>query len=138
MVTSDPVVDSVHGHKTGLSRRHLIRMVGSALLAIAALGVLFGLAPNDSVSKTDIASVLAGDTINQASTKGAPQQSVVNGWTARDLLELIATQGVESRDHRPAVLLTILTLACCLAIVTTQEVTQSQGDDGAAVPHVRS
>ena len=72
---------------------------------------------------------MVSDTLNQGRTEGAPQQSVVNGWTARDLLELTAKQGVEARDHRPAALLTLLVLGMCLALATSVSPTAPK-DDG--------
>lgn len=100
-------------------RAQIARRLGSLVLAVAALAVMVGLAPHDSVTTRDISQVMVGDTLNQARTEGAPQQAVVNGWTARDLLELTATQGVDARDHRPAALLTLLVLGMCLALATS-------------------
>lgn len=96
-----------------------IRRIGATLLAAAAVWIMVALAPQNTVTADDITKVMLGDTLNQARTEGAPQQAVVNGWTARDLLELTAKQGVESRDHRPAALLTLLVLGMCLALTTT-------------------
>ena len=96
-----------------------VRRIGAAVLAAAALGVLFGLAPKDAVTSGDIAVVMAGDRINQDSADSAPKQTVVNGWTARDLLELVARQEVAASDPRPTALLTIGILALCLAIATS-------------------
>lgn len=40
--------------------------------------------------------VIAGnDSLNQLTADSAPQQAVVNGWTARDYLELGSRQGTE-------------------------------------------
>lgn len=97
-----------------------LRRLGALVLAIAALIVIVALAPNDTVTSGDISKVMVDDTLNQARTEGAPQQAVVNGWTARDLLELTAKQGVEARDHRPAALLTLLVLGMCLALATSE------------------
>lgn len=96
-----------------------VRRVGALVLAVAAAVVMVALAPHDTVTASDIDTVLAADTLNQARTEGAPQQSVVNGWTARDFLELSVQQGVDSRDHRPAALLTLLVLGACLGLATS-------------------
>ncbi len=96
-----------------------IRRIGAAILAVAAIIVFFALAPKGGVSAGDIAGVMAGDAINQATADSAPKQTVVNGWTARDLLELIAKQGVAAHDPRPAALLLIGVLALCLFLATT-------------------
>lgn len=95
-----------------------VRRFGAFILAFAALVVVFGMAPRDTVSTGDVAGVMAMDTVNQASADSAPKQTVVNGWTARDLLELIAKQG-QARDHRPAALLTIGVLGLCLGLGTS-------------------
>jgi hypothetical protein len=70
---------------------------------------------------------------NDANTESAPQQQVVNGWVARDLLHVVALQNeaqaetldaiaeslVEARprpapvDHRPARLLVIAVVTLC-------------------------
>lgn len=96
-----------------------IRRIGAALLAVAAIGILFGLAPKDSVSASDVDYVMASDKINQASADSAPKQTVVNGWASRDLLELVAKQQVANQDPRPAALLTIGVLALCLGLGTS-------------------
>lgn len=106
-------------------RALLIRRLGALVLAIAAAVVMVALAPHDSVTTADISNVMFEDTLNQGRTEGAPQQSVVNGWTARDLLELTATQGVEARDHRPAALLTLLVLGLSLGLATAAPTAQA-------------
>jgi hypothetical protein len=75
------------------------------------------------------------DTLNQGRTEGAPQQTVVNGWTARDLLELTAKQGAEARDHRPAALLSLLVLGLCLALATSGPAARGQS---LAMPALKS
>lgn len=96
-----------------------IRRIGAVILAVAAIIVFFALAPKGGVSTGDIAGVMAGDAIDQATADSAPKQTVVNGWTARDLLELIAKQGVAAHDPRPAALLLIGVLALCLFLATS-------------------
>ena len=66
--------------------------VAAACLAIAS-AMSAGCAASYS---SEIDSIMAGDTLNQMSADSAPQQSVVNGWTARDFLELSARQNIES------------------------------------------
>lgn len=100
-------------------RAQIVRRLEALVLAVAALVVMVELAPQDTVTTGDISKVMLADTLNQARTEGAPQQTVVNGWTARDLLELTAKQGAEARDHRPAALLALLVLGLCLALATT-------------------
>ncbi len=105
-----------------------------SLLAAAALGVLFGLAPRDAVTSGDISFVMVGDELNQKSADSSPKQTVVNGWTARDLLELIAKQEVASNDQRPAALLTIAVLALCLGIATSAVSIRPDGTRATPLP----
>ncbi len=117
-------------------RRHrlqIVRQVGAIVLAIAAVVVMVAMAPRDSVTIGDIAYVMAGDSLNQKSAAGAPQQAVVNAWTARDLLELAAKQGVEARDYRPAALLTLLVLGMCLTLATSAPGARRHGVDDSGV-----
>ncbi|TQM63813.1 hypothetical protein [Humibacillus xanthopallidus] len=100
------------------NQRSVVRIVGALILAIAAIGVFFGMAPRSTTSDAAISSVLLDDSINQKAASGAPQQSVVNGWTARDLLTIIARQG-EQRDDRPAALLTLLVLGMAMYVSTS-------------------
>ena len=113
--------------RRGPLTRARIREIGAALLAAAALGVLFGLAPKDAVSATDISFVMAGDKVNQDSADSAPKQTVVNGWTTRDLLELVAKQEVANHDPRPAALLTLGVLALCLNLATSEGAAGARG-----------
>jgi hypothetical protein len=112
-----------------------VRRFGAFILAFAALVVVFGMAPRDTVSTGDVAGVMAMDTVNQASADSAPKQTVVNGWTARNLLELIAKQG-QARDPRPAALLTIGVLGLCLGLGTSssKERTARQSPSGQFAP----
>ena len=75
----------VHHSRTLL----LIRRVGAVVLAAAAMWVVFNLTPADTTSYQDyrVAAAMADDRANQSGAQGAPQQAVVNGWTARDLLD---------------------------------------------------
>ena len=56
----------------------------------------------------DVPEALLVDTANNARTEGAPQQAVVNGWTAKDLLTVIAREGAQPSDERPAALLVLV------------------------------
>jgi hypothetical protein len=50
-----------------------------------------------------IQQALADDTANNVLTQGAPQQTVVNGWTARDLLTIIAKENQDILTAQGAV-----------------------------------
>jgi hypothetical protein len=68
--------------------------------------------------RADISAALADDKINNTSTQGAPQQAVVNGWTAKDLLTVIASEGAE-QDQRPAALLALAVIGLAGGIATS-------------------
>jgi uncharacterized protein YqgV (UPF0045/DUF77 family) len=91
----------------------IIRRAGALALVAAAIAVWLLMAPDepvmpevqvqDSVSDTsdDIAEALGDYALNEANTQGAPQQTVVNGWTAKDLLTIIAKQQNEALTRDP-------------------------------------
>lgn len=93
--------------------RHNLRRIGFFLLAVAAVVVFFVGAP--SVGESDIDDALFTAELNEESAEGAPQQSVVNGWVARDLLEVIAR---DQGDERVPALLLIGVLAFVLHATT--------------------
>jgi hypothetical protein len=97
----------------------LIRRVGAIVLAAAAVMVLFGMAPEHTTSPSMISAALSDDQLNQSNAQGAPQQAVVNGWTARDLLTIIARQGEEARDDRPTVFAFLALLGVLLFVGTS-------------------
>lgn len=70
----------------------------------------FGMAPDSREASFEeaISEALLVDTANNARTEGAPQQAVVNGWTAKDLLTVIAREGAQPSDERPAALLVLV------------------------------
>ena len=90
-----------------------IRYAGYLVLAIAAVAVFVVLRPKiDTVTPTLpsatsyeslITSALDADTANNLRTEGAPQQQVVNGWTAKDLLTIIAKENIDILKAQGAV-----------------------------------
>lgn len=133
-----------------------VRKIGALLLAAGAVTIWFALAPepaavasapttaaaeklpSDTVTRADIAQIMVGDSLNQTSADSAPKQTVVNGWTARDLLEAIAQQGADTYqairaaaepivfppepepDERPAALLTLGVAGVALLLFTSE------------------
>lgn len=97
----------------------VVRKVGALIIGLAAIAVWFAMAPetgsdvvandstgsdsvsssvksgatNSSTSNSAINSIMTDDGLSQISADSAPKQTVVNGWTTRDLLEVIALQG---------------------------------------------
>ncbi len=109
----------------------LVRRVGAIVLALAAVVVWFAMAPDESSDRSsDIASALAEYELNDARTQGAPQQQVVNGWVAKDLLTIMAEQQNESvTDERLPALAVLVVLGLALHMATS---TRTAGADGAA------
>jgi hypothetical protein len=123
-----------------------IRRVGLAVLAIGALAIFFLMEPDPpeagslNLSATNYQSLIdvamSDYNANDALTDSAPQQQVVNGWVARDLLQIQArqladvldalTQETESgqlvatTDPRVPALLVVAILAFCLIGFTTE------------------
>ena len=123
-----------------------IRRWGMGLLAVAAIAVYFGLAPDEpdegstSLTPTNYQTLVSGAMsdydVNNANTDSAPQQQVVNGWVAKDLLQIQALeladmlnaisqeneqgQLVAATDDRIPALLVVAVLAITLIGITTE------------------
>ena len=100
-----------------------VRTVGSVVLAVAALAVWFGMAP-EPVTRGDAGEIVAAEALadlNEATAEGAPQQAVVNGWHTVDLLEIIARESMEPEpvDHRTEALLLIGVIGLAFGIATS-------------------
>lgn len=143
-----------------------IRYVGFAVLAIAAAAAFVYFAPKEVTSSYSLPSAsqyeslitqtLSDDAANNLRTEGAPQQQVVNGWTARDLLTIIAkeqadilrAQGAvvdatgslqtQPFDQRIPALLLIAVLAICWSGVTTPRPVVERLNAGVQEPVVGS
>jgi hypothetical protein len=107
---------------------YTIRRIGAVALIVAAIGIWFGMKPASSDTSSSygaaITAALAADTANNASATGTPQQTVVNGWTAKDLLTIIANEGASPQplpvDGRPAALLTLVVIGFGLELATSR------------------
>lgn len=85
--------------------RDKVRAAGFAVAAVAAVAVFIVFTaniptstqtlPNATQYETLISDALDADRLNNMTTESAPQQQVVNGWTARDLLIIIAKENVD-------------------------------------------
>jgi hypothetical protein len=114
------------------NRVSLIRRIGFAVIAAAAVVVTVLGAPaspepiSTETFERQITVALEDYESNEASTSGAPQQQVVNGWVARDLLTILAQQTnavlaasqTSATDPRVPILLMLLVLALTLYAVT--------------------
>lgn len=109
--------------RSGLEITKLVfRLTGTLVIAVLAVVAFFLAGPNDftpqhSAEREEFA---AAHALNEELTSGAPQQSVVNGWTQNDLLGLISRQLDDGSggDQRPAILLTLGVLLLALRTVT--------------------
>jgi hypothetical protein len=97
-----------------------IRAAVFIALAIAAVLTFFLFQPKAPKDRAaEISAALVTDAANAKSSSSAPQQQVVNGWTARDLLEIetkIAndqSQSAGGHTKQIAALLLIGVLAIC-------------------------
>ena len=85
-----------------------VRRVGLAILSIAAIAIFFLMEPEPpeegslNLSATNYQSLIdlamSDYDANDARTDSAPQQQVVNGWVARDLLQIQARQLADVLD----------------------------------------
>lgn len=112
--------------------RSKVRKIGFAALAVAAVAItlLSQPPPPEPVDTSDfdrqITVALDDYESNNAMTSGAPQQEVVNGWIARDLLTvltkqtnaMLAASQSTAGDPRIPLLLMLLVLAVCLHALT--------------------
>ncbi|WP_138732011.1 hypothetical protein [Modestobacter excelsi] len=124
----------------------VVRRAGALALVAAAIAVWLLMAPDKPVmpevqvqdSVTDrssaISQALSDYELNENRAQGAPQQTVVNGWVTKDLLEILARQQNEAltrdavstpvtpivpNDERIPALLGLLVLGAGLALLTT-------------------
>ena len=149
----------------------IVRRIGAVALLAAAIAVWFLMepeAPAVPVAQTqeqvrdrssEIRQALSDYEVNEARTAGAPQQTVVNGWVAKDLLTILAEQQNEAltrpevpalippvapNDERVPALVGLLVVGLALAVFTTSRPIKTAPDvaggaarpDDAAVPRV--
>ena len=113
------------GHPAGnrasiMAPVQLVRIVGGAMLAVAAVVVWFAMAPTTTPSSTptdfsaQISRALADYEVNNSHADSAPKQQVVNGWVARDLLNTVARRRRTPRCPGP---IASLWSCCCWYLV---------------------
>lgn len=130
--TQDVLPDVTHrgsaGHRTQAHRprTQAFRRICAVVLIAGAIGVWFGMSPASSETSSGyhqtITAALAADATHNKTARGTAQQAVVNGWTARDLLAIIAQEGADPRsvDERPSALLALLAIGLGFGIGTTR------------------
>lgn len=91
------------------------RRITAAVLVL--LGVVLALSANPSGSSSSVSAIRLKAEINNGSAAGAPQQTVVNGWEANDLLALQVSQD-QSNAWRLALLLLLILIALAVLLVT--------------------
>ena len=70
-----------------------LRILCAAVWAGLAVALFFLMAPQDVAdSSVDVTMALGAYELNEDRADGAPQQQVVNGWVAKDLLAILAQQ----------------------------------------------
>ncbi|MGY1604559.1 hypothetical protein [Geodermatophilus sp. SYSU D00815] len=132
----------------------IARRVGAALIAVAAVAIWFLMAPEDPEPITvkgvadrsaQIDQALSDYELNDISASSAPQQQVVNGWVAKDLLTIMAEQQNEALardtqlaapaatvDERIPALGVLVVLGVALALVTSTRGATAARADGEA------
>lgn len=109
---------------------HLVtRRIIGGILVFAAVAVWFLMAPEDEAPSFGNArgTIESDDDSNNEMADGAPQQAVVNGWTANNYLALISKQLEEARNHDaepadprlPAIML-LGVLGLAVLLITTE------------------
>lgn len=106
----------------------IIRHVGAVVLVAAAATVWFTMEPEAPATldhSVEAAAIEVEDDANNELTDGAPQQTVVNGWTTNAYLALISSQMDAAsrpapRDDRPAAMLGLCVVGIAFLIATTR------------------
>lgn len=95
-----------------------VRVIGFVVIALAAIAVVFAMEPESSGAETRaaVAGALVDAELNESGADSAPQQQVVNGWVARDLLTAIANAQADDLDREPDPRLPVLAALVVLAV----------------------
>lgn len=110
----------------------LVRVIGFVVLALLATVTFVAMGPKSTETpdrSAEIAAALSSEAKNASSASSAPQQQVVNGWIARDLLviqsytvndQLAVTKAGNEASHQIAKLLFLAVLAICWGGATSK------------------
>jgi hypothetical protein len=88
----------------------IFRIISLALIFAASVYVTFFMKPKLTEGRP---AAIATYTINAATSDNVYQQQVVNGWAAKDLLEVISSQ-LDNEDPRNRILLFLAVCAVCV------------------------
>lgn len=104
---------------SGFDVKRFFGYLGVSLVVLLAIAVPLGLVgptkPDTKAYDKAVTRALADADANEATAEGAPQQAVVNGWLARDLMEV---QIKQNNDELVLLHLTVAVLiAALLAVV---------------------
>ena len=110
--------------------RRTIVIVLALLAAATVVAPAFLGASDRDAYEAAVQAVLRDDDRNNIRAEGSPQQQVVNGWTARDLLVIQTAQQNDALElqSRQMALLLVIVLLLAWTIVTSS--TTSKSDDG--------
>lgn len=100
----------------------MFRIVALILIGLAAIVVALLPASSSADHNAEVSAALAAAEANNSIAEGAPQQQVVNGWVARDLLAIISSQLDEQNaasDRKVPLLLMLGVLALVVIGCTT-------------------
>lgn len=100
----------------------MVRLVALILIGLAAIVVALLPASSSADHNAEVVAALAAADANNSIAEGAPQQQVVNGWVARDLLAIISAQLDEQNaasDRKVPLLLMLGVLALVVIGCTT-------------------
>lgn len=100
----------------------MFRIVALVVIGLAAIVVALLPASRSADHNADVVAALAAADANNSMAEGAPQQQVVNGWVARDLLAILSAQLDEQNaasDRKVPLLLMLGVLALVVIGCTT-------------------
>lgn len=114
---SAPEDNESPGDRAWQLTRRIVRGLLIGMAAIAALSL--GFSESWVARSSDIAMVLRSSEENNSRAQGAPQQQVVNGWAARDLLALQVDRAdlLIEEQRRTNQLLAILTATLAVGML---------------------
>jgi hypothetical protein len=108
--------------------------IGILTIIAIPLGLIGPTKPNTKGYDKAVRAALAEADVNESSASGAPQQQVVNGWLARDLMEvqIKQTNDALTLQHLTVALLVGMLIAITIAGLTAIRTPSAGANDGDA------